>query len=448
MGSAAMDKNGDIAIGFSASSSTVNPSLRYAARLASDPVNTMGQGEAVLMAGLGSQSGTNSRWGDYADMTVDPVDDCTFWFTSEYYPSGVSSFNWRTRIGSFVLPGCLTPPTTGSISGTVKDTNTNVGVGGATVTLSGTASGSTSTDSSGNFSFSNLNPGGYGVQAAKATYTSGAAVNVTVTAGNNSPANPTLTSTVGAITGTVTSTSGGAVSGATVTLDNGPTTTTTNASGGYTFSAVSPGSHAVTPSKAGFQTASSTPANVSAGVTSTVNLSLTPITTTSGFFWITSSVAGAGGDKNGYEGARSNLVGAPDGALATDASSGKGSSSGCTSSSRDKEVASYNISGVGSTILGIQLTLTGKVNATTANPQFCVQLSWNGGSTWTTGKTTSTLTTSLASYTLGSTSDTWGHAWTAGQLSAANFRVRIIDLTTSSTKTFSLDAVGVKVTYQ
>jgi hypothetical protein len=106
MGSAAMDKNGDIAIGFNASSSSVNPSLRYAARLVGDALNTMGQGEATLFAGLGSQSGTNSRWGDYADMTVDPVDDCTFWFTGEYYPAGVTSFNWRTRIGSFTLPGC------------------------------------------------------------------------------------------------------------------------------------------------------------------------------------------------------------------------------------------------------------------------------------------------------------------------------------------------------
>ncbi|HEY2915610.1 MAG TPA: hypothetical protein VGI98_00160 [Candidatus Limnocylindrales bacterium] len=126
MGSAAMDKNGDIAIGFNASSASVNPSIRYAARLAGDPINTLGQGEATLMAGLGSQTGTSSRWGDYADLTVDPVDDCTFWFTSEYYPSGVTSFNWRTRIGSFTLPGCATPQTLTSIGVTPASASVTV----------------------------------------------------------------------------------------------------------------------------------------------------------------------------------------------------------------------------------------------------------------------------------------------------------------------------------
>src|SRR4029453_12308423 len=81
MGSAAMDKDGNIAIGYSASSASIFPQLRYAGRLASDPLNTLGQGEATLFAGTGSQVSTGSRWGDYAALTIDPVDDCTFWFT-------------------------------------------------------------------------------------------------------------------------------------------------------------------------------------------------------------------------------------------------------------------------------------------------------------------------------------------------------------------------------
>lgn len=109
MGSAAMDKDGNIAIGYSASSPTIFPQLRYAGRLASDPLNTLGQGEATLFAGTGSQSATGSRWGDYSSLTVDPGDDCTFWFTSEYY-STTSSFNWRTRIGSFRFPTCGAVP--------------------------------------------------------------------------------------------------------------------------------------------------------------------------------------------------------------------------------------------------------------------------------------------------------------------------------------------------
>jgi hypothetical protein len=196
MGSAAMDKLGDIAVGFSASSSSVFPGLRYAARLATDPLNTLAQGEAVLQAGAGSQTGTNSRWGDYSDMTVDPADDCTFWFTSEYYPSGTSSFNWRTRIGNFQLPGCAGPPTTGTIAGQVTDTNTGLGVSGATVTLSGGGTGSTTTDPSGNYSFPNLAPADYTVAATRGGYTAGAGstATVTVTVGNTSTANLTLTS--------------------------------------------------------------------------------------------------------------------------------------------------------------------------------------------------------------------------------------------------------------
>jgi hypothetical protein len=111
LGSAAMDGSGDLAVGYSAASSSVFPSLRYAGRLAGDPASTLAQGETTLFAGLGSQSGTSSRWGDYSDLTVDPVDDCTFWYTNEYYPSGVSQFNWRTRIGSFKFATCGGGPT-------------------------------------------------------------------------------------------------------------------------------------------------------------------------------------------------------------------------------------------------------------------------------------------------------------------------------------------------
>src|SRR6185437_4454778 len=74
---AAMDHLGDLAVGYSASSAAINPQIRYAGRLAGDPANTLAQGEATLMAGTGSQTGTVNRWGDYSDMTVDPVDDCT-----------------------------------------------------------------------------------------------------------------------------------------------------------------------------------------------------------------------------------------------------------------------------------------------------------------------------------------------------------------------------------
>jgi fibronectin type III domain protein len=126
MGSAAMDGQGNLAIGFSASSASIFPQIRYAGRLAGDPLNTLSQGEATLFAGTGSQVGTSSRWGDYSDLTVDPIDDCTFWYTTEYY-STTSQFNWRTRIGSFKFPGCgglptPTPTPTPSVSPTPTPT--------------------------------------------------------------------------------------------------------------------------------------------------------------------------------------------------------------------------------------------------------------------------------------------------------------------------------------
>jgi hypothetical protein len=110
MGSAAMDGQGNLAIGFSASSSSIKPQLRYAGRLATDPLNTLAQGEAHLYDGTGSQTGSGNRWGDYSSLTVDPVDDTTFWYTNEYY-STTTSFNWRTRIGSFKLATGTPTPT-------------------------------------------------------------------------------------------------------------------------------------------------------------------------------------------------------------------------------------------------------------------------------------------------------------------------------------------------
>ena len=113
MGSAAMDKNGDIALGYSLSSSTMFPSIAYTGRLAADPLGTMTQGDNLMKAGTGSQKSDifcdqfqcALRWGDYSSMSIDPSDDCTFWYTNEYLPSS-GNFNWTTWIGSFQLPGC------------------------------------------------------------------------------------------------------------------------------------------------------------------------------------------------------------------------------------------------------------------------------------------------------------------------------------------------------
>lgn len=105
MGSIAMDKFGNIALGYSASSSSVYPSIRFTGRVPTDALGTM-QAESSILAGTASQTGTLHRWGDYSSMSVDPIDDCTFWFTTEYIKTS-GSFNWNTRIASFKMPGCL-----------------------------------------------------------------------------------------------------------------------------------------------------------------------------------------------------------------------------------------------------------------------------------------------------------------------------------------------------
>jgi hypothetical protein len=121
MGSVAMDKNGNIAAGYSVSNGTdVYPGIRYTGRLAGDPLGEMTLGEGVIVNGTGVQTTTNSRWGDYTSLNVDPVDDCTFWYVNEYYevsglplplpppplpPPGTTA-PWQTRIASFQLPGC------------------------------------------------------------------------------------------------------------------------------------------------------------------------------------------------------------------------------------------------------------------------------------------------------------------------------------------------------
>lgn len=104
MGSIAMDKAGDMALGYSASSATVFPSIAYTGRLPTDPLGTM-QAENLLKSGGGSQLTNLNRWGDYSAMRIDPSDDCTFWYTTEYLKSS-GTFNWSTWISSFKFPGC------------------------------------------------------------------------------------------------------------------------------------------------------------------------------------------------------------------------------------------------------------------------------------------------------------------------------------------------------
>jgi hypothetical protein len=317
MGSVAMNGNGDIGLGYSASSSTMFPAIRYTGRLATDPLNSMTQGEGLLIAGTGAQTHTAARWGDYSMLAVDPVDDCTFWYTSEYVQT-TGSAPWRTRIGSFKLANCGAPAPTATPGPTNTPTNT--------------------------------------------------AIPPTPT---NTALPPTPTNTPGPVTST-------------------------------SFLA---------PSANNAQTSSA-------------------------------------GDNNGYQTGPTNAYLA-DGVFATDASSGTNTNTSCTNNGKDKHLFynyNFNIPTL-TTVNGIEVRLNAKVNSTSSAPKICIQISWNGGTSWTTAKNTTTLTITNTTYTLGTNADTWGRTWALGDFSNANFRIRVIDVAGSTARTFSLDSIAVNVTY-
>src|SRR5438552_1879821 len=142
MGSAAMDRVGDIAVGYSVASATMNPAIAYTGRTPTDPLGTL-DAETILISGTGSQLSGLKRWGDYSSMAIDPVDDCTFWYTTEYLTAS-GTFNWHTRVGTFKFANCtnLPPPTVVAI-----DPVNGSSAGGTSVIITGMAfqSGATAT---------------------------------------------------------------------------------------------------------------------------------------------------------------------------------------------------------------------------------------------------------------------------------------------------------------
>jgi N-acetylneuraminic acid mutarotase len=245
MGSVAMDGNSNLALGFSASSASIHPQIRYAGRLAGDTPGDLSQGEEHLFDGAGSQLDTVSRWGDYSDMTVDPVDDCTFWYTQEYYDT-TSQFNWRTRIGNFKFPACTAAPT-GTLEGTVTDSATNAPISGATIQVTPLGA-STTTGPTGHYSLT-LPVDTYDVTASAFGHVSDTATGVDVTEGNTTTQDFALDPAAsGSLSGTVTddATPANPIANATVTILGTPIPpATTDANGHYSFPSVPEGTYNV-----------------------------------------------------------------------------------------------------------------------------------------------------------------------------------------------------------
>jgi len=125
MGSLAVDRDGNMAVGYSASSSSIYPEIRLTGRLAGEMPGFLTQGETLMYSGSGSQT-MYTRWGDYSGMSIDPVDDCTFWYINEYYQT--TGTNWHTRIGSFIYPSCDRPK--GTLTGGVFNATTSQPIAG------------------------------------------------------------------------------------------------------------------------------------------------------------------------------------------------------------------------------------------------------------------------------------------------------------------------------
>ena len=242
LGTIATDNKGNIGLGYNTTRTTAPTafaSLGYTGRMAADPAGVMTLGANTIVAGTAAE--TSGRWGDYYQMAVDPVDDCTFWMVGMYRPSG----SWNTRIQDFKFSDCGAAPTTYSISGTVS-TGTGVGISGVTVS---TGSVSTTTNSSGAYTLGSVANGSYTLTPSLGGYSfaptsrsvtvSGANVtgqNFTGTATTNIPpvANFSFTSSALVATFTDSSTdSDGTITSRSWNFGDGSTSTATNPSHTY-----------------------------------------------------------------------------------------------------------------------------------------------------------------------------------------------------------------------
>jgi uncharacterized repeat protein (TIGR01451 family) len=186
MAAAAQDHQGNLAVGYSFGSEEKKPSIFYTGKLASEPAGAF-RSEAVLISGTGVQTAFGFRWGDYSQMSVDPVDDCSFWYTNQYYTAQSqeeSPFGWLTRIGKFRFPECANAPRA-TITGAVTNAATGAPISNATVTASAFFR---STNAAGSYGNLLVLPGGYSVTASAKGFRS-QTVEVTVADGQTATQN-------------------------------------------------------------------------------------------------------------------------------------------------------------------------------------------------------------------------------------------------------------------
>jgi hypothetical protein len=162
-----------------------------------------------------------------------------------------------------------------------------------------------------------------------------------------------------------------------------------------------------------------------------------------------SAVTLSSGDNNGYEISPASAL-VDDGVFAVDTNSGTATQTACNSTRKDRHVLrDYGFSLPGAAaVSGIEVRLDARADSTSGSPAICVELSWDGGATWTAPKTTGVINTAEGSYVVGGAGDTWGRTWAPADFANASFRVRLTDIAASTARDFSLDFVGVQVRYQ
>lgn len=276
-----------------------------------------------------------------------------------------------------------------------------------------------------------------GAQAAPPPAIPGEPSNLTATAISSSQINLSWTASSGTVDSYKIERCQGA--GCSSFAQIGTSTTTSYSDTG--LSAATSYSYRVRASNAGGDSTYSTTASATtnAGATSTGFLSPAA----------NAAVTTSSGDNNGYQSSPANAY-ANDSVFATDTNSGSGTSTSCTNSGKDRHIYyNYNLNvPSGATVNGVEVRLDAKADATTGAPKICVALSWDGGTTWTSTKSTSTLTTAEASYIVGGAADTWSRTWSSTNFSNANFRIRLTNVASNNSRDFSLDWVSVQVTYQ
>ncbi len=456
-----VDACGNMLVGYTMMSSSMYPSVYVAGREAGDTAGTL-KSETLLKAGedyYTAYDNSPRRWGDYTGLALDP-NGTTFWYLGEYSRNQATA-RWSTWVGSFSW-GCNVGPTptpgpTATATNTPPPTNTP---GPSTCVTYTSTDVPKSISSSGTPSVSSvLSVSGTGGSITDVNVVN---LNGTHTYINDLDFNLIAPSTTAV---QIMAQSCGSQDNFGLSLDDeaAPGAWPCPPTGGGTYQP----SNAL--STFDGQSANGTwtlrvddNANLDGGSLNgwglqicTDGIAPTPTNTpvppsNTGLLSPTANnaVTSSSGDNNGFQTSATSAY-ANDSVFAIDTNSGNGTSTSCTSTGKDKHIYyNYNVNLTGATAVdGIEVRLDARVDSTAGTPRFCVQLSWDGGVTWTTAKTSANLTTSEATYTLGGAADNWGRTWSTGDFSNTNFRVRIIPIASSTARDFSLDWIAVRVTY-